>query len=756
MPSDSQFKPARTMSIDEIRSISSGRHHDPCSILGLHQMDLAGNKVQVIRALVPDCQQVSIKAAGNTFPMDLVGDSFYEAVIRAGTELKPYSITGVDGNNQPFEYFDPYQFGSVLTEYDLHLLGEGSHYRIFERLGGRLREHEGQRGASFAVWAPNAWRVSVVGDFNQWDGRRHVMRKHPGSGCWDLFVPNLPEGTLYKFEILDQFGHIRPLKADPYGLAFELRPGNAAKLTDLSKYDWKDSTWMHNRKVNNSQQAPISIYEVHLGSWMRSPEHPEEFLSYRDLAPRLVKHAKDLGFTHLELLPVNEHPFDGSWGYQSLGYYAPTSRFGTPADFMWFVDYCHEHEIGVLIDWVPAHFPKDDHGLRLFDGTALYEHMDPRQGEHPEWGTNVFNFARNEVSNFLIGSALFWLEYYHIDGIRVDAVASMLYLDYSRKEGEWIPNQFGGNENLAAIAFVRRLNELIFAKYPDILSVAEESTSWSMVSKPTYVGGLGFSYKWNMGWMNDTLRYLHREPVHRRFHQNDLTFSLMYAFSENFVLPLSHDEVVHGKGSLLDKMPGDTWQKFANLRLLFGYMWGHPGKKLLFMGGEFGQWQEWRHFQSLDWHLLNDPMHRGVMHWVRDLNQLLKKEPALHINDFEWTGFQWVEAHNADASVLAFLRIGSTDDQDVLFACNFTPVPREGYRLGVPEPGFYLELLNSDSEIYGGSNLGNRGESLPIRCLAWISRTRSKWSCHLLPSWCSSTRATRLHRSASRAFFDRT
>jgi 1,4-alpha-glucan branching enzyme len=567
---------------------------------------------------------------------------------------------------------------------------------------------DGVMGTSFAIWAPNAQRVSVVGDFNFWDGRRHPMRFHPGPGVWDIFLPSVKIGAKYKFEILGPAGQVLPLKSDPYGFRFELRPDTASIVHDINQYTWRDDAWMSCRAEHNALDAPISVYEVHLGSWARSPEHPERLLGYRDLAHKLVDYCKMMGFTHLELMPVTEHPFDGSWGYQTLGYFAPTSRFGTPEDFMYFVDHCHQNNIGVIVDWVPAHFPRDDHGLRHFDGTALYEHADPRQGEHPEWGTLVFNYGRNEVANFLLGNALFWFDKFHIDGVRVDAVASMLYLDYGRSHGQWIPNRYGGNENLEAIAFLKRFNELVHLHYPGVLTMAEESTAWGGVSRPTYLGGLGFSLKWNMGWMNDTLKYFLKDPIHRKYHQNDITFSIIYAFTENFILPLSHDEVVHGKGSLLDKMPGDFHQRFANLRLLFLYMYTHPGKMLLFMGGEFGQWQEWRYWQSLDWHLLQYEPHQGVQRVVRDLNHLVAREPALHELDFESAGFEWIDHHDHDNSILCYLR-RAADGTFLVVALNLTPVPREAYWVGVPEPGQYAEIFNSDSAFYGGGNHGNQG-----------------------------------------------
>ncbi len=600
---------------------------------------------------------------------------------------------------------DPKIVPPLLTEFDLHLLSEGHHWQSYKRLGAQLRTVEGVAGVNFAVWAPNASNVSVVGDFNGWDGGRHPLRKHIPSGVWELFVPRLKEGTLYKFRV--KHGATEIDKSDPYGFAAELPPRTASKVVDLSTYQWNDAAWLGRRAAANGLDAPLSVYEVHLGSWRRPGDDPHRWLDYRDMAHQLVKYCQTMGYTHIELLPISEHPFSGSWGYQTVGYYAATSRYGSPQDFMYFVDHCHQNGIGVIIDWVPAHFPRDDHGLRRFDGTALYEHADPRQGEHPDWGTLIFNYGRNEVRNFLLSNALFWLDRYHIDGLRVDAVASMIYLDYSREAGEWIPNQFGGRENLEAISFIKEFNILTHEQHPGVLTIAEESTAWPCVSRPTYVGGLGFSLKWNMGWMNDTLRYFRQEPIHRKYHQNELTFSLIYAFHENFTLPFSHDEVVHGKGSLLGQMPGDLWQKFANLRLLFSYQWTHPGKKLLFMGNDFGQWNEWNHDESLQWHLLQWPSHQGLQKCVADLNRVYRGQPALHQVDFDPAGFEWIDCHNFNDSVLIYLRRAKDPNDFLVVACNFTPVPRHGYRFGVPRGGWYQEIFNSDSQFYGGSNLGN-------------------------------------------------
>ncbi len=596
-----------------------------------------------------------------------------------------------------------------LTEFDLHLIAEGKHYRTYEKLGAHLTAHDGQRGTRFAVWAPNARAVSVIGDFNGWDDRRHPMILRPEAGIWECFVPDIGSGALYKYRIVSNYDDYRVDKADPYAFASEIRPQTASKVWDLSSYAWDDADWMAARRTSDPRTTPVAIYEVHLGSWMRVPEEDNRWLTYRELAPKLTQYVQEMGYTHVEFLPLCEHPFDASWGYQTVGYFAATSRFGAPQDLMFLIDTLHRHGIGVLIDWVPAHFPRDEHGLAYFDGTHLYEHADPRKGEHRDWGTLIFNYGRVEVANFLLSNALFWLDRYHIDGLRVDAVASMLYLDYSREPGDWVPNEYGGRENLDAVDFVRRVNELVYGEYPGVLTIAEESTAWAAVSRPTYVGGLGFGFKWDMGWMNDTLSYIAHDPVHRKYHHQDLTFRMLYAFTENFILPLSHDEVVHGKGALLAKMPGDDWQKFANLRVLLGYMYTQPGKKLLFMGGDIGQWAEWNHDQSVEWHLLEFAPHRGLQRWVRDLNTLYRGEPALHRLDCEAGGFEWIDCHDADGSTLSYVRRGHPSDAVMAVACNFTPVPRYAYRIGVPHGGYWKELLNSDAELYGGSGLGNAG-----------------------------------------------
>ncbi|MBI3548451.1 MAG: 1,4-alpha-glucan branching protein GlgB [Elusimicrobia bacterium] len=597
-----------------------------------------------------------------------------------------------------------------LSDDDIHLFNEGSHFRLYEKLGAHAVAHDGRAGAHFAVWAPNAKSVSVLGDFNGWSGSAHQLHPRESSGIWEGFIPGLGKGTLYKYRIESHARGHSADKSDPFAFAAELSPKTASVIWDLD-YEWGDGDWMRSRAGRNAHDAPVSIYEVHLGSWMRVPEEGDRPLTYREAAPKLAAYVKSAGFTHVELLPIMEHPFYGSWGYQVTGYFAPTSRYGTPQDFMFLVDTLHRAGIGVILDWVPSHFPADGHGLAFFDGTHLFEHADPRQGFHPDWGSLIFNYGRNEVRSFLISNALFWLEKYHIDGLRVDAVASMLYLDYSRKSGEWIPNVHGGRENLEAISFLRRLNEVVYKHYPDVQTIAEESTAWGMVSRPTYVGGLGFGMKWDMGWMHDTLLYMKKDPVHRRYHHDTLTFRMIYAFHENFVLPLSHDEVVHGKGSLLGQMAGDEWQKFANLRLLYGYMFAQPGKKLLFMGNEIGQWREWQHETSLDWHLLEYGPHRGIQKWVSDLNRVFRESPALHRRDFEPPGFEWIDTNDADNSALSFLRKDGDEGEIVLAICNFTPVPRRTYRVGVPRAGEWKEVLNSDASDYGGSGMGNLGKA---------------------------------------------
>jgi 1,4-alpha-glucan branching enzyme len=620
---------------------------------------------------------------------------------------------------------------SIFSDFDLYLFGQGKDYTIYEKMGAHLRTVNGVAGVHFAVWAPNALTVSVIGDFNNWDHGANLMHlRHQDLGIWECFIPGLQAGILYKYAIYSRFNNYSVEKADPYGFAAQLRPGTASIVADIHQHRWQDAAWMQHREQRQQLNSPISIYEVHLGSWRHVPErhregaHEEDrFMTYRELAHALAPYVKDCGFTHIELLPITEYPLDRSWGYQVTGFYAPTSRFGTPEDFQYFVDYMHQQNIGIILDWVPAHFPKDGHTLGYFDGTHLYEHADPRIGEHKGWGTLVFNYGRSEVRNFLLASALFWLKEYHIDGLRVDAVASMLYLDYLREEGQWVPNRYGGRENLEAVDFLRQLNEAVYAQQPGTLTIAEESTAWPLVSRPTYVGGLGFSMKWNMGWMHDMLDYMRMDPIYRRYHHNNLTFSLMYAYSENFVLPLSHDEVVHIKGSMINKMPGDLWQKFASLRLFYGYMWGHPGKKLLFMGAEFGQWREWNYAESLDWHLLeppSDPHHAQLRNFLRDLNLLYQQEPALSVLDNDPQGFSWIDCHDSDNSVISFIRRSKKEEDTIVFISNFTPVPRHGYRLGVPHAGEYYELINSDAIRYGGSGLENK-QYMPSGPIQWQS-----------------------------------
>ncbi|MEX2456849.1 MAG: 1,4-alpha-glucan branching protein GlgB, partial [Balneolaceae bacterium] len=616
-----------------------------------------------------------------------------------------YSLSIIHHDGHEFTIVDAYRFGSLISDFDMQLWGEGNHHHVYKWMGAHAKTVDDVEGTHFVVAAPNANRVSVVGSFNNWDGRIHGMRKHPAQGIWEIFIPHVAPGDLYKYEIKTDLSDAPIIKADPYAQFAELRPGTASKVWS-SHHSWKDNAWMKDRNKIQATDAPMSVYEIHAGSWKRKVNEDPGFLSYRELADDLIPYVSDLGFTHIELMPIAEHPYDPSWGYQITGYYAPTSRFGNPDDLRYFIDKCHQANIGVILDWVPAHFTKDDHGLRQFDGTAFYEHEDPRLGEHKDWGTNIFNFGRTEVRNFLISNAIYWLDEFHIDGLRVDAVASMLYLDYSREEGEWIPNQYGGRENLEALHFLRRFNDVVHEYYPGALTMAEESTSWQGVSRPTSSGGLGFDLKWNMGWMNDTLTYITKDPIYRRYHQDQLSFSLIYAFTEQFLLPLSHDEVVHMKESLISKMPGDDWQKFANLRLLYTYMYGHPGKKLLFMGSEFAQWSEWTEAHSIDWHLLEWKNHQGVSQLVKDLNTLYKDEPAMHEVDFKWEGFEWIDISDADNCLLSFIRRGKDPDDFLVFILNFTPAVHEAYKFGVPKAGKYEILLNSDSSFYGGSNAG--------------------------------------------------
>lgn len=700
----------------ELHAIVNGYHGAPFAILGPHIVEIDAAPMLAIRAFRPLDQRVFVQdSAGQRTEMAKVDEAgFFECLLPQQAPEFTYQFIVMDGAGNEYKLEDPYRFPPLLTDYDIYLFGEGNFFYAYEKLGAHLTVIDGVSGVNFAVWAPNAQRVSVVGPFNGWDNRANPMRRHEQSGIWELFLPNLPVGMHYKYAVLSRFMGYEVDKTDPFGFYSEMRPSTDSRVWDIHQYEWHDAEWVEARPERQAVDQPLNIYEVHLGSWRRVPE-TNGFLSYRDLAHQLVDYARYMGYTHLELLPITEHPFDGSWGYQTTGYFAPTSRFGNPDEFKYFIDHCHQNGIGVILDWVPAHFPRDAHGLAYFDGTHLYEHSDPRQGEHQDWGTKIFNFGRNEVRNFLISSALFWLKEYHLDGLRVDAVSSMLYLDFSREAGQWIPNRFGGRENLEAIDFIRRFNEVTHEAVPGILTIAEESTSWPMTTKPTYMGGLGFDHKWNMGWMHDMLSYMQKDPVFRRFHQNQITFSLMYAFHENFVLPFSHDEVVHLKRSMLDKMPGDMWRKYANLRALYAYMTGHPGKKLLFMGQEFGQWTEWNEARSLDWHLLQWQEHQQLQRFVADLNHLYLREPALHRIDNSWEGFQWIDISDADHSIISFVRHsgelgdGTTEDaaESVVVVCNFTPVPRHNYRVGLPTADRYGELINSDRPEYGGSGVGN-------------------------------------------------
>jgi 1,4-alpha-glucan branching enzyme len=678
-----------------------------------------------VRIFRPDARHASVVrlSDGRDFPAKRLHEhGVFEAVMPEKTERFDYEIQFTAHNGHAWTERDPYSFGLVLGELDLHLFAEGNHYDVYDKLGAHLTEINGVKGCTFAVWAPNAQRVSVIGDFNGWDGRIHAMRKHLATGIWEIFLPGVDEGAHYKFEIRGAHGqHL--VKSDPFAFYSQNGTSTASMVFNIKRYKWNDAEWMATRKETEWHKRPVSAYEVHLGSWARNHAEGGRYLSYLEFADALLNYVCDMGYTHIELMPVAEHPFDGSWGYQVCGYYAPTSRFGNPDEFRQFVDRAHQRGIGIIVDWVPGHFPKDAHGLAEFDGTDLFEHADPRQGEHMDWGTLIPNFGRNEVRNFFIANALFWLDEYHIDGLRVDAVASMLYLDYSRKAGEWIPNAYGGRENLEAIHFLKRFNEVCYERFPGVMTIAEESTAWPGVSRPTYLGGLGFGFKWNMGWMHDFLAYMSKDPAFRKYHQGDVTFSLIYAFHEHFVLVLSHDEVVHGKGSMIAKMPGDWWQKFANLRMFYAWMYAHPGKKLLFMGGEFGQSSEWNHNQPLDWWLLDFPEHDGLRRLVIHLNWLYKNEPALWELDDSYEGFEWIDFHDADNSVVAFMR-KARSGPPLVFAINATPVVREGYRIGVPGEGFYEEILNTDAQTYGGSNVGNFG-GMHAEPVGWQGQSHS-------------------------------
>jgi 1,4-alpha-glucan branching enzyme len=699
------------LSPDQIQALVDGNVADPFSILGAHPIELDDGHAVLIRSFLPGAESVSVMdlVPEKEIPAHQVHEAgLFEAILKEEIIIAPYRLRVNFTGGTASVFYDCYSFLPVLNDYDMYLYNQGNNYNIYQKLGAHPWTHQGVKGVLFAVWAPSAARVSVVGDFNQWDGRRHQMRNRGSSGIWELFVPHLGKDLLYKFEIRTQKGTIL-IKADPFAFRFEQRPKTAAIVQDLDTFSWTDQEWLISRSDRDYLKNPMAVYEVHLGSWKRRAEEGNRWLTYREMAEELVPYVKEMGFNFIELLPLSEHPFDGSWGYQVTGYYAPTSRFGSPEDLMFLVDRCHAEGIGVILDWVPAHFPRDSYALEYFDGTHLYEHQDPRQGIQKDWDTLIFNYGRTEVRNFLVANALFWLDKYHMDGLRIDAVASMLYLDYSRKDGEWIPNRYGGRENLEAIDFIKNLNTKIYERFPGVISIAEESTSWPGVTLPVHLGGLGFLFKWNMGWMHDMLTFMSKDPVHRRYHMDMLTFALLYAFHENFILPLSHDEVVHGKASLLSKMPGDDWQKFSNLRLLLGYMYGEPGKKTLFMGGELGQREEWSHDHQLQWHLLDYEPHKGLQRFVMDLNRIYTSEPAMHELDFQPQGFDWIDFRDADSTVVSFIRKGESPDQILVFIFNFTPVPKVNYRIGAPKSGYYRELINSDAACYGGSNMGLQG-----------------------------------------------
>ena len=695
-----------TTKLYDIFHIVNGEHSDPHTVLGMHEMEEDGRKAVVVRAFLPDAAGITVIDYANKrkkYPMErLHADGFFEVTIADREEWFRYQLEYTDADGNTWRSYDPYSFSPTLSEFDRHLFGAGTHYEIYEKMGGRLMTHEGARGAAFSVWAPNAKAVSVIGDFNNWDARRSPMRRLGESGIWELFLPAAAEGDKYKFHVTQCDGRVVD-KTDPYGVYAEVRPNNASVLYPLKRYKWKDRRWMTARRKYDFRTAPMNIYEVHLGSWKRA--EGDRFLTYTELAEQLIPYVKEMGYTHIEMLPVEEHPFDGSWGYQVTGYYAPTSRYGSPDEFKQFVDACHQNGISVILDWVPAHFPKDDFALARFDGTALYEHQDPRLGEHIQWGTYIFNYGRKEVANFLLANALYWMDIFHIDGLRVDAVASLLRLDFCKEEGQWLPNVYGGSENLEAIEFLKHMNSVIAEREPGALMIAEDSTAWPGVTKKVDEGGLGFSLKWNMGWMNDFLSYIKLDPIYRKYHQNKLTFGMAYHYAENFVLVLSHDEVVHTKSSMIGKMPGDVWQSFANLRLSYGFMIGHPGKKLLFMGGEFAQYSEWSEARSLDWHLLQYADHQEMQAYVKELNHLYAEEPAFWAEDFDPNGFQWIECDDAESSIVSFVR--RSEEKELVFLCNFTPVVHRGFSLGVPQEGVYHERLNSDAARFGGSDVIN-------------------------------------------------
>lgn len=695
-----------TTKLYDIFHIVNGEHSDPHTVLGMHEMEEDGRKAVVVRAFLPNAAGITVIDYANKrkkYPMErLHADGFFEVTIADREEWFRYQLEYTDADGNTWRSYDPYSFSPTLSEFDRHLFGAGTHYEIYEKMGGRLMTHEGARGAAFSVWAPNAKAVSVIGDFNNWDARRSPMRRLGESGIWELFLPAAAEGDKYKFHVTQCDGRVVD-KTDPYGVYAEVRPNNASVLYPLKRYKWKDRRWMTARRKYDFRTAPMNIYEVHLGSWKRA--EGDRFLTYTELAEQLIPYVKEMGYTHIEMLPVEEHPFDGSWGYQVTGYYAPTSRYGSPDEFKQFVDACHQNGISVILDWVPAHFPKDDFALARFDGTALYEHQDPRLGEHIQWGTYIFNYGRKEVANFLLANALYWMDIFHIDGLRVDAVASLLRLDFCKEEGQWLPNVYGGSENLEAIEFLKHMNSVIAEREPGALMIAEDSTAWPGVTKKVDEGGLGFSLKWNMGWMNDFLSYIKLDPIYRKYHQNKLTFGMAYHYAENFVLVLSHDEVVHTKSSMIGKMPGDVWQSFANLRLSYGFMMGHPGKKLLFMGGEFAQYSEWSEARSLDWHLLQYADHQEMQAYVKELNHLYTEEPAFWAEDFDPNGFQWIECDDAESSIVSFVR--RSKEKELIFLCNFTPVVHRGFSLGVPQEGVYHERLNSDAAHFGGSDVIN-------------------------------------------------
>ncbi|MCL1926623.1 MAG: 1,4-alpha-glucan branching protein GlgB [Syntrophorhabdaceae bacterium] len=714
---------------NDLDLLAAARHWDPFSVLGPHVVDGTGDSFVSVRVIQPRAKRVTLiredQKTGNRIPMTSIHPvGIFEAQFPGETIIFPYLLKFEGHDGYQWTQHDPYAFGLVLSDFDIHLLTEGTHLNQYNKLGSHVVTHGGIAGTAFAVWAPNAERVSVVCNANHWDGRVYPMRIRGESGIWEIFLPGIGDDEVYKYEVRSRGSNEILLKTDPFAFRCEKPPRTGSIVCSIDRHTWNDETWMNERASRNILESPFCAYEVHLGSWKRKEGEGGPYLSYKELADDLIPYVREMGYTHIELLPVMEHPFDGSWGYQVLGYFAPTSRFGRPKEFMEFVDRCHQEGIGVILDWVPAHFPRDAHGLGRFDGTHLYEHADPRMGEHRDWGTLIFNFGRREVANFLLSNALFWMDKYHVDGLRVDAVASMLYLDYSRKPGEWVPNKFGGRENLEAIAFIKRLNEEVHARYPGTIVIAEESTAWPGVSRPVYLGGLGFTMKWNMGWMHDTLAFMEQDPVYRKFHFGQLTFALLYAFHENFVLPFSHDEVVHLKRSMLGKMPGDLWQKFANLRLLYSYMYAHPGKKMLFMGGEIAQWEEWDHDSSLDWHLLQWDKHHGMRKFVRDLNHVYRATPAFFEQDFSHKGFEWIDFRDMDNSVVSLLRLAKDPRDCALCVFNFTPVPREGYRIGVPYDGRYLEVLNSDAAVYGGSNVGNSA-AVNAQEISWMGRPYS-------------------------------